>query len=115
MPIHCADPGVSEENSALLRTTAKLREAHKGRGDAGAWEGFVGVLRGVGFVDVRREGLQWAFGKWAKEKVEKSIGRRHLREVVLRYVLFFLLGPGLGERDGEMNFLARGYSSSKSE
>ena len=78
MPVRCADPSVSIETSVLLRATTKMQDVLRERGaksvDTAAGERFVHMLGEQGFANVRREGIQWAYGEWPKGEMEKKIG-----------------------------------------
>lgn len=85
MPIRCADPEVSPANSSLLKGTELIQEAlRKTRGldTTVMGQSLSEMLEDQGFVNVKRESIQWAYGDWPNGKLEKEIGTAHLEGTV---------------------------------
>jgi SAM-dependent methyltransferase len=75
-PIRCMDPGVTTENSPLLRWSSLFIEAAVKIGlDATGPRHFAPKLRDAGFVDVNLKTYKWPVGKWAKGAKFKLLGR----------------------------------------
>ncbi len=67
-PIICMDPGVTAENSPLMRWSDLFFEATaKINLDAGAPRHLAPKFRDAGFVDINLKTYKWPLGKWAKE------------------------------------------------
>jgi hypothetical protein len=75
-PILCMDPGVTAEDSPLIRWSELFIEAAKKIGlDATGPRHFTPKLRNAGFVNVNLKMHKWPVGKWAKGAKFKSLGR----------------------------------------
>jgi SAM-dependent methyltransferase len=75
-PIRCLDPGVTAENSPLIRWSELFIEAAKKIGvDGTGPRHFTPKLRNAGFVNVNLKMHKWPVGKWAKGAKFKLLGR----------------------------------------
>jgi SAM-dependent methyltransferase len=75
-PIRCMDPGVTVENSPLLRWSQLFIEAALKIGlDGTGPRHFTPKLRDAGFVDINLKTYKWPVGKWAKGAKFKLLGR----------------------------------------
>ncbi|KAF1934786.1 S-adenosyl-L-methionine-dependent methyltransferase [Clathrospora elynae] len=75
-PIRCMDPGVTAENSALMRWSELFVEAAGKVGlDGTGPRHFTPKLRDAGFVGVNVKTFKWPVGKWAKGAKFKLLGR----------------------------------------
>lgn len=91
-PIRCMDPGVTSENSAIMRWCDLFIEAANKIGlNAQAPRTFTPLLRDAGFVDINVRNHKWPVGKWAKGEKMKLLGR-----FVLEDVHDFLPGGAMG-------------------
>jgi hypothetical protein len=70
------DPGVTAENSPLMRWSQLFLEAARTIGlDAAMPRHFTPKLRETGFVDINLKTYKWPIGKWAKGAKFKLLGR----------------------------------------
>lgn len=75
-PIRCMDPGVTAENSPLMRWSELFLEAAGKTGlDATGPRHLAPKFREAGFVDVHVKTYKWPLGKWAKGAKFKLLGR----------------------------------------
>lgn len=75
-PVRCMDPGVTAENSPLLRWSALFFEAAEQTGlDAEGPRRLAPKLQKAGFVNVNLKTYKWPLGKWAKGAKFKLLGR----------------------------------------
>ncbi|KAH8696830.1 S-adenosyl-L-methionine-dependent methyltransferase [Phaeosphaeriaceae sp. PMI808] len=75
-PLQCMDPGVTAENSPLVRWSNLFVEAAKKIDlDATGPRHFTSPLREAGFVDINLKTYKWPVGKWAKGPKFKLLGR----------------------------------------
>ncbi|KAI8934044.1 hypothetical protein NX059_008811 [Plenodomus lindquistii] len=75
-PIRCMDPGVTAENSPLVRWSELFIEAANKMGlDATGPRHFTPKFHSAGFVDVNVKTNKWPVGKWAKGAKFKLLGR----------------------------------------
>lgn len=75
-PIRCMDPGVTSENSPLMRWSELFLEAATKIGLDGTMpRHFTPKLRASGFIDIHCKTYKWPIGKWAKGAKFKLLGR----------------------------------------
>jgi SAM-dependent methyltransferase len=75
-PIKCMDPGVTSENSPLMRWSDLFSEAAERTGlDASGPRHLAPKFQQAGFVDVNLKTYKWPLGKWAKGAKFKLLGR----------------------------------------
>jgi SAM-dependent methyltransferase len=75
-PLRCMDPGVSAENSPLMRWSQLFLEAATKIGLDGTMpRKFTPKLREAGFVNIHLKTYKWPIGKWAKGAKFKLLGR----------------------------------------
>ncbi|RAR12600.1 S-adenosyl-L-methionine-dependent methyltransferase [Stemphylium lycopersici] len=75
-PIRCMDPGVTAENSPLIRWSEYFLEAAKQIGvDGTGPRHFSPQLRNAGFTNINVNVYKWPVGKWAKGARFKLLGR----------------------------------------
>ncbi|KAH7357650.1 S-adenosyl-L-methionine-dependent methyltransferase [Pyrenochaeta sp. MPI-SDFR-AT-0127] len=75
-PIRCMDPGVTAENSPLVRWSELFIEAAGKVGlDGTGPRRFAPKIRDAGFVNVNVKTYKWPIGKWAKGAKFKLLGR----------------------------------------
>lgn len=75
-PLKCMDPGVTAENSPLMRWSDLFFEAtHKIGLDAAGPRHLAPRFRDAGFVDINVKTYKWPLGKWAKGAKFKLLGR----------------------------------------
>ncbi|KAF1358280.1 hypothetical protein EJ07DRAFT_35262, partial [Lizonia empirigonia] len=75
-PVKCMDPGVTAENSPLMRWSELYFEAAEKAGlDATGPRHLAPKFRHAGFVDVNLKICKWLLGKWAKGTKFKLLGR----------------------------------------
>ncbi|CAO2658560.1 Nn.00g062830.m01.CDS01 [Neocucurbitaria sp. VM-36] len=75
-PIKCMDPGITAENSVLMRWSNLFLEAAAKMGlDGTGPRHFTPQLRDAGFVNVNMKTYKWPVGKWAKGAKFKLLGR----------------------------------------
>ena len=75
-PMKCMDPGVTADNSALMRWSELFIEAAEKVGlDGTGPRHFTPKLRAAGFSNVTLKTYKWPVGKWAKGAKFKLLGR----------------------------------------
>jgi SAM-dependent methyltransferase len=75
-PIRCMDPGITAENSPLIRWSELFMEATKKIGlDTTNPRHFTPKLRNAGFININLKNYKWPVGKWAKGARFKLLGR----------------------------------------
>ncbi|KAF3007893.1 hypothetical protein E8E13_011006 [Curvularia kusanoi] len=75
-PLRCMDPGVTAENSSLMRWSALFCEAAERTGlDAGGPRHLAPKLQQAGFANVTLKTYKWPVGTWAKGAKLKLLGR----------------------------------------